>query len=160
MQEESTEKPVALRSGFTTGACATATAVAAAMHLLGDDNPDQVTITLPRGKRVDFDISGIESTPEGRVRASTVKDAGDDPDVTHGATVFCELALNEQPGVRFHAAKGVGTVTREGLELAVGECLLGASCHMDDRRSSPGAVGEGRSTNSEHRSKSWPVPKH
>ena len=50
-----------------------------------------------------------------------VKDAGDDPDATHGATVFVEVELSSFTGVRFHAGAGVGTVTREGLSISVGE---------------------------------------
>jgi cobalt-precorrin-5B (C1)-methyltransferase len=52
---------------------------------------------------------------------STVKDAGDDPDVTHQAIVFVKLSLRDKPGIEFSAAKGVGTVTRIGLPLDVGE---------------------------------------
>ena len=54
--------------------------------------------------------------------AAIVKDAGDDPDVTNGALVVVRVrALAEGAGVRFRAGEGVGTVTREGLSLAVGE---------------------------------------
>jgi len=53
--------------------------------------------------------------------AATVKDAGDDPDVTHGALIFAQVALSESPGVRFHAGPGVGTVTRPGLPIPPGE---------------------------------------
>jgi cobalt-precorrin-5B (C1)-methyltransferase len=53
--------------------------------------------------------------------AGTIKDAGDDPDVTHGAVVFARVRLRAEPGVAFHAGPGVGTVTRVGLTLAVGE---------------------------------------
>ena len=55
------------------------------------------------------------------MRTATIKDAGDDPDATHGATIYVELRLQDEPGVRFKAAEGVGTVTREGLALPVGE---------------------------------------
>jgi cobalt-precorrin-5B (C1)-methyltransferase len=59
-------------------------------------------------------------TGEG-AEAGTIKDAGDDPDVTHGAVVFARVRLRAEPGVSFHAGPGVGTVTRAGLTLAVGE---------------------------------------
>ena len=100
MREETPEQPAPLRSGYTTGSCATATSLAAARLLLGGTISDAVQIVLPKG---------------------TLKDAGDDPDVTHGALVFARVRLGAEPGVRFHAGPGVGTVTRPGLTLAVGE---------------------------------------
>ncbi len=133
MHEQVDKNVAKLRSGYTTGACATATAKAAAMTLLGLDLgrelgrgrehqlQNSVEITLPRGKTATFIISACQPISSARIRADTVKDAGDDPDVTHRATVFCEVELSVNPGVRFYAAEGVGTVTRAGLSLAVGE---------------------------------------
>ena len=131
MWPESEEKPKKLRSGLTTGCCATACAVASATALLGrtfknnsEEKTDPVTrlvsVKLPKGKLVQLRVS---HSPLGHqcVKASTIKDAGDDPDVTHGATVFVELTLTQSAGIHFKAASGVGTVTREGLLLAVGE---------------------------------------
>lgn len=65
-------------------------------------------------------IETCEARGQG-VHASTIKDAGDDPDITHGACVFVDLYRRKPPGVRFHAGEGVGTVTRPGLLLDVGE---------------------------------------
>ena len=126
MWPESGETPVALRSGLTTGCCATACCVAAALFLLAQKRLQQVDVSLPKGQLVELTIEDYLSldggqTVEGGVRTSTIKDAGDDPDVTHGARVFVELRLVAPAGVRFHAASGVGTVTRTGLLLAVGE---------------------------------------
>ena len=121
MREETPEQNRPLRSGYTTGACATATSLAAAMDLLGLSVVDRVCITLPRGQEVEFDVFGLSRAVEGAVEVSTLKDAGDDPDVTHGARVFARVGLSDQPGVRFQAAEGVGTVTRTGLSLAPGE---------------------------------------
>ena len=78
-----------------------------------------VDITLPKGKTVSLTICNTESV-EGAGVASTIKDAGDDPDVTHGAAVSVALKLTPGKAISFHAGKGVGTVTREGLALAVG----------------------------------------
>lgn len=125
MWKESEEETKPLRTGLTTGACATACSVAAAHALLFNQQPDVVSISLPKGQIVDMTvtayaaISGVASTAG--MRVATIKDAGDDPDATHGATVFVELTLGDAPGVSFFAAAGVGTVTRTGLELAVGE---------------------------------------
>ncbi len=120
MWEESKESPKPLRTGLTTGACATACSVAAAEYLFSGETLGKVSIVLPKGQKVDFQLTGYE-LGQNIVRAQVIKDAGDDPDATHGATVFVELSLIAEPGILFKAAAGVGTVTREGLSLAVGE---------------------------------------
>ncbi len=120
MRSESPESASGLRSGYTTGACATATSLAAARLLLLGSVDREVTITLPKGQQVAFSIYGTQLV-DGVAQASTNKDAGDDPDVTHGARVFACLSLMDEPGVRFSAAKGVGTVTRSGLSIPPGE---------------------------------------
>lgn len=110
-----------LRSGFTTGACATAGAKAAAIGLLTGRCPKRVTITLPRGETPAFEI--VDSSVAGdAARAAVQKDAGDDPDVTHGALVQTEVARGAPgSGITFHAGDGVGHVTRPGLPISVGE---------------------------------------
>ena len=120
MWPESSESPQPLRSGLTTGCCATACCVAAVQALLKQRQPDKVEVHLPRGKTVELVIESYQPIGNG-ISASTIKDAGDDPDVTHGARVFVELRLVAAKGICFKAAAGVGTVTREGLMLAVGE---------------------------------------
>lgn len=121
MWPESSESPQPLRSGLTTGTCATACVVAAVQQLLGQRTLASVEVTLPRGQQVSLEIIQCQPLSDIRVRTATIKDAGDDPDITHGATVFVELCLTEAPGIQFSAAAGVGTVTRDGLVLAVGE---------------------------------------
>jgi len=132
MWPESNEQPKPLKTGLTTGCCATACCVAAAQYLLGHKKLETVSVTLPKGKIVELKIleSRFEdnthsevfdkSTSDQIARTSTIKDAGDDPDVTHGATIFVELKLSDNKEIKFSAAKGVGTVTREGLALDVG----------------------------------------
>ncbi|MGN8115801.1 cobalt-precorrin-5B (C(1))-methyltransferase [Labrys sp. 22185] len=110
-----------LRYGWTTGACAAAAAKAAYAALLGEDFPDPVVITLPRGEQPAFALARHERG-EDCASATIVKDAGDDPDVTHGALVSSTVRLGEPgAGVTFRAGEGVGTVTRPGLPLPVGE---------------------------------------
>ncbi len=121
MREESPETKRKLRSGFTTGACATAASLAAANLLINNTSSDRSRIILPRGKQVEFRLERCEHISNHRAIASTIKDAGDDPDATHRATIFAEMELSDRAGVRFHAAEGVGTVTRDGLSIAVGE---------------------------------------
>jgi len=119
MWQESSEKKVVLRTGLTTGSCATACCVSGAHYLFAGVSSKFAEITLPKGKSVKLDITDCQEVANG-VRVSTVKDAGDDPDVTHGATVFVELELTSVGGVEFKAASGVGTVTRKGLVLEIG----------------------------------------
>ncbi len=110
-----------MRRGWTTGACAAAAARAAFAALLSGRFPDPVSIRLPRGRRARFALA-LAEWHEGRARAGVVKDAGDDPDVTHDALVVAEVAPGSPgSGIRFAAGEGVGTVTRPGLALAVGE---------------------------------------
>jgi cobalt-precorrin-5B (C1)-methyltransferase len=120
MWPESSEQPQPLRTGLTTGTCATACCVAAAHLLLGQQSNSQASVTLPKGQIVELDIQDLEQRHQ-FAHAATIKDAGDDPDVTHGAKVWVRLGLKASAGVSFHAATGVGTVTRVGLLLDVGE---------------------------------------
>jgi cobalt-precorrin-5B (C1)-methyltransferase len=110
-----------LRSGWTTGACATAAAKAAVQALLNGGFPQRVTITLPRGETPDFDITETASG-HGWAEAAVIKDAGDDPDVTHLATIRSRVAhAPPGTGIRFHAGPGVGTVTKPGLPIPPGD---------------------------------------
>ncbi|PLW73282.1 cobalt-precorrin-5B (C(1))-methyltransferase, partial [Streptomyces sp. DJ] len=110
-----------LRPGWTTGACATAATTAACTALFTGGFPDPVTITLPKGQRPSFALA-VEELGDGSATAGVVKDAGDDPDVTHGALVRATVRPGPAgSGVVFRAGPGVGTVTRPGLPLEVGE---------------------------------------
>ena len=120
MRDETAEQPAPLRSGLTTGSCATATSLAAARLLLEGAHSDAVEIVLPKGKNVQMRLEFCRLA-EGGAEAGTIKDAGDDPDVTHGALLYSHVRLNAEPGIRFSAGLGVGTVTRPGLVLGVGE---------------------------------------
>jgi cobalt-precorrin-5B (C1)-methyltransferase len=114
------EKPEGvLRRGWTTGACAAAATKAAYTALLTGKFPDPVTITLPKGETPAFPLA-LEEQGDGWARAGIVKDAGDDPDVTHGATVIATVR-RAGSGVSFKAGEGVGTVTKPGLPVAIGE---------------------------------------
>ena len=122
MREESPEKKSPLRSGFTTGACATATSLAAATLLLERRNLAEIEIRLPRGQLTRFALQSCAlGAEEGEAICSTIKDAGDDPDVTHRAEIISTVKLTDLSGFCFIAGQGVGTVTKAGLPLAVGE---------------------------------------
>ena len=106
-----------LRSGFTTGACATAAAKAALLALLGREVGDSVGIGFPDGERLSLPIVSIVSDP---ASATVIKDAGDDPDVTNGCEVAATVAFSEEPGIHFLQGEGVGRVTLPGLGLPIG----------------------------------------
>lgn len=125
-----------LRSGWTTGACATAAARAAFTALHAGTFPDPVEIALPRGGRAAFALAEEASGP-GWAEAGVIKDAGDDPDVTHGALIRARV-VPAAAGIRFRAGPGVGTVTREGLPVAVGEPAI----NPVPRRMIETAIGE------------------
>ena len=108
-----------LRRGWTTGACATAAVKAALLRLWGGAFPEAVTITLPRGERPAFALARQDAGP-GWAEAGVVKDAGDDPDVTHGALIIAR-ASEAGEGVSFRAGEGVGMVTKPGLPIPPGE---------------------------------------
>jgi len=121
MNEAQDERTPPLRRGWTTGACAAAAARAAYTALLGADFPDPVSVLLPGGQRPAFAL-GLQQRGADFALAGIVKDAGDDPDVTHGALVIARVSAGQPgEGVVFRAGSGVGTVTRPGLPLAVGE---------------------------------------
>jgi cobalt-precorrin-5B (C1)-methyltransferase len=109
-----------LRTGYTTGACATAAARAACDMLLSGEDRSEVTIRLPIGKRVTFPLERHERHPDGAVTCAVVKDAGDDPDCTHGAHLTATARRVPAPGVHLKGGEGVGTITRPGLGLPVG----------------------------------------
>jgi len=111
----------ALRRGWTTGACAAAAAKAAYVGLLTGRFPDPVQITLPKGEQPSFSLVETRRCDQA-ARASIEKDAGDDPDVTHGAIITVKVCRGEPgSGLIFIAGEGVGVVTLPGLPVAVGE---------------------------------------
>ncbi|MDA9930013.1 cobalt-precorrin-5B (C(1))-methyltransferase [Alphaproteobacteria bacterium] len=122
-----------LRFGWTTGTCATAAVNAAYTAMITGQFPDRVTIITPSGKNADLEvvetaqgaaIAGTSDDSDDRrwFRAGIIKDAGDDPDVTHGALILATLrALPAKSGTCFRGGEGVGVVTKPGLPIAVGE---------------------------------------
>lgn len=110
-----------LRRGWTTGACAAAAAKAAYAALLTGEFPDPVEVTLPRGERPAFALA-TSQCDGASATAGIVKDAGDDPDVTHGALILVTVRRAAPgSGIVFRAGEGVGMVTRPGLPVPPGE---------------------------------------
>ncbi len=115
------QKSKVLRRGWTTGACATAATRAAYTALLTGEFPDPVLVRLPRGQEPAF-VLARQALDDDQAMAGVIKDAGDDPDVTHGALVMVTVRAGARAsGVTFKAGEGVGTVTKPGLPVAVGE---------------------------------------
>lgn len=110
-----------LREGFTTGACAAAAAKAAALGLLeGRPCLPEVTVPFPSGEAITFKVEWLTHEGDSAV-AAVRKDAGDDPDVTHGALVVANVRRSSDSGIHFEAGEGVGRVTKPGLSIPPGE---------------------------------------
>lgn len=127
-----------LRKGWTTGSCSAAAAKAACLLLRDGEAPDEVEIPLARGEqRARFKPERCDHDGDGAT-AIVIKDAGDDPDVTHGAHLTAHVTLTEPPGIELRGGEGVGTVTREGLGLEVG----GPAINAGPRRQIEAAISE------------------
>jgi cobalt-precorrin-5B (C1)-methyltransferase len=109
-----------LRSGYTTGACAAAATKAALLALIDQESVGEVTIHLPGGTSVAFWMHSCSHSAT-EASASVIKDAGDDPDVTHGAEICARVSWGDAPGVTFRRGVGVGLVTKAGLPVPPGE---------------------------------------
>jgi cobalt-precorrin-5B (C1)-methyltransferase len=119
-------RPRALRTGWTTGTCASAAAKAATTALRDQAAQQTVEVALPSGRRVAFGVESCVYGP-GQATAVVVKDAGDDPDVTHGAHLTATVRWRAEPGVALDGGEGVGVVTKPGLGIDVGEPAITAT---------------------------------
>lgn len=109
-----------LRSGFTTGACATAAAKAAMQLLITGDYDHEVAFELPDGETMEMEVKKAQLHHDSAT-AVVVKDAGDDPDVTNGREIHVSVKKNDCDEIRFFGGEGVGRVTLPGTGLAIGE---------------------------------------
>ncbi len=115
-----------LRTGFTTGTSATGATKAALLALITSQIYDILEITLPRGKSIQLKIAWTKYSPNTQsVTSAVIKDAGDDPDVTHGAEICSTVSLTMNRGcVEIDGGIGVGRVTRPGLGLEIGHAAI------------------------------------
>jgi cobalt-precorrin-5B (C1)-methyltransferase len=127
----------ALRTGWTTGTCASAAAKAATEALVSGRPQDVVEVALPSGQRVTFAVDSCLIRAD-RAEAVVIKDAGDDPDVTHGARLTATVSWREAPGIELDGGIGVGVVTKPGLGLELG----GPAINPVPRQMIEQAVGE------------------
>ena len=112
-----------MRTGYTTGTCATATAKAALVALITGEEQLTATINLPVGKSATIEMQSC-ILKSNYAEASTMKDAGDDPDATHGALITATVRWSKQPGIKLEGGVAVGRVTKEGLPIPVGEAAI------------------------------------
>ncbi|MDR1546198.1 MAG: cobalt-precorrin-5B (C(1))-methyltransferase [Deltaproteobacteria bacterium] len=113
-----------LRTGFSTGAAAAAAALGAARWLAEGRPPDRVELALPAGRRLTVELAEAGRDGGGDRRVMVIKDAGDDPDVTHGARISAVVRLVRTPGLDLSGGPGVGRVTKPGLTLPVGQWAI------------------------------------
>lgn len=137
--EEKEPKP--LRHGYTTGACATAAAKAALTALIRQETQSKVTISLPVRQEVTFTIERSEYRFNTAI-AGVIKDAGDDPDATHGALILAEVSWKGDMGIELDGGIGVGRVTKPGLPVEVGEAAINPVPRMMIRDTVQGVLDE------------------
>jgi cobalt-precorrin-5B (C1)-methyltransferase len=130
-----------LREGYTTGACATATTKAALTALITGEPQTESIIYLPVKRFATFHIENCEMK-EQKVTASTIKDAGDDPDATHGALIVSTVSWTNESGIILDGGVGVGRVTKEGLPIPVGEAAINPVPRKMIRETAEGVLKE------------------
>lgn len=113
-----------LRTGFTTGTCATAASKAALLSIINQEETRSVTVLLPRRDTIDIKIESCDFA-KNAARCSVIKDGGDDPDVTHGTEIIVDLALTQSIGeIEIEGGEGVGVVTKPGLGLELNKAAI------------------------------------
>ena len=123
-----------LRRGFTTGSCAAAAAAAATQMLLTGESVQEAEIRTPGGPVFRAQILEQKiryENGQGQGSSSPVwagcavrKDGGDDPDITTGTLIAAEVSWSEEPGITIDGGKGIGRVTKPGLDQPVGAAAI------------------------------------
>ncbi len=109
-----------LKSGLTTGTCASAVAKASVYMVVNQQAIEHVSVALPSGDQVILELKNI-IVKQDFAQCSTIKDAGDDPDITNGAEIIAIATLTTSKGIKIRAGKGIGIVTKPGLPVEVGK---------------------------------------
>ena len=123
MQEYIVKDGKKLRLGYTTGSCAAAAAKAAAWMLFSSKKKEKIKLMTPKGIELELKVSNIE-IKSNTASCSIQKDSGDDPDVTGGIHIFAEVSFAEKNGIEISGGKGIGTVTKRGLDQEVGNAAI------------------------------------
>lgn len=117
------KQPGALRTGYTTGACAAGAAKAAVLAALGNPPTEKIAVALPAGTKAILPLAHCKKTDAGAL-AAIRKDGGDDPDITTGLLIHSSVTLNQSGRVTVDGGAGVGRVTLKGLKVPVGEAAI------------------------------------
>ena len=113
-----------LKTGFTTGTCASAGARAGILAILNQKKIDSVDVTLPKKSKIQIKITKCQFDKQS-AKCSVIKDGGDDPDVTHGAEIITEVSLTDKPNqIEIDGGDGVGRVTKLGLGLEIDSAAI------------------------------------
>lgn len=112
-----------LRCGYTTGTCAAAAAKAAAAILLSGKSYKDISLTLPDGGTVLLEVGLVHVTADS-VLCGIIKDAGDDPDITNGLMICAQVEKCQEMGVHIEGGRGVGRITKPGLDQPVGAAAI------------------------------------
>ena len=113
-----------LRTGFTTGTCATAASKAGILAIINQQSLNNVDVILPKRDKINIQINSCNFSKD-NAQCSVIKDGGDDPDVTHGAEIFVDISLTDTIGsIEIDGGKGVGRVTKPGLGLEIGTAAI------------------------------------
>ena len=119
-----TETKTKLRTGYTTGSCATASSKAGILSIINQKKIEKIDIIIPKGSRLEIKINSCEFSKDS-AKCSVIKDGGDDPDVTHGAEIFVDIKLTDNAGeIEIDGGEGVGRVTKPGLGLEIGSAAI------------------------------------
>ena len=122
--DTNTENKTKLRTGFTTGSCATASSKAGILAIINQKNIEKIDIILPKRSKLDIQINSCKFT-NNSAKCSVIKDGGDDPDVTHGAEIIVDVELTDVVGeIEIDGGEGVGRVTKPGLGLEIGSAAI------------------------------------
>ncbi len=117
-------EPKKLKSGYTTGTCAAAAALAALEKLLHTRELQAAWIELPPGIWLKIPVNSYQELDHNRVRAEVIKNAGDDPDVTHGMSIYATVEILTGEAVIIEGGEGIGQVTKPGLAIPVGQAAI------------------------------------
>ena len=110
-----------LRSGYTTGACAAAGVKAALIYFSKKEIVREVDLIALDGTLLKIPVESLEVISDNEICAEVIKFSGDDPDITNGASVLTTVRRVFNDKIIFRAGLGVGTITKPGLQLPVGE---------------------------------------
>lgn len=113
-----------LKKGYTTGTCAAAAVTAGLIYFFNGIKKESVEVVLPKGEVLSININYIKEYSD-YIESAVTKQSGDDPDVTNGIEIYVQI-YKESNSFIIDGGKGVGRVTKEGLNIEVGEAAINA----------------------------------